>query len=100
MVRQNEARDLLALMEIQDFTYYSVHNEPLISSSQDKTGIIHPKININATSKHAAGICTYLHINHLWQCHTDTIIDTRVSEIDAKTYRFHSLDKFVERQEK
>ena len=57
-------------------------------------------ITVNPSLDHTEGLRGYLHIHHLWQCQTDTTIDVRVTETDAKSHLKHSLDTVLEIQEK
>ena len=47
-----------------------------------------------------AGLRGDLHICHLWQHQNYTIIDARVTDIDAKSHLNHSPDRVLEVQEK
>ena len=97
--RHNKVRDSLALMATQDSTSYSVRDKPIISSIWDGIGTKQPDITINAILDHAAGIRGDLQIRHLRQRQTGTIIDVRLTDMDAKSYISRPLDNVLEIKE-
>ena len=95
--RHNEVCNSLALTKTQAFTYYPVHEKPLIYSSNYGT---EKKDSHYQHHKKAVRPRCDIHIRHLWQCQTDTIINVRVMNTYTEIYILHPLENIMEIQYK
>jgi hypothetical protein len=104
--RHNEVRDELAHLATKAFTPSAVRNEPLICSGRvaEQVKVLAPKDDNqpNPTTKEAAPEDERgdLLIRGFWTRGTDCILDVRVTDTDAKSYRKRPPAKVIETQEK
>ena len=99
-VRHNKFRDSITLMATKAFTYYSIRDELTISSSRGGTGPKNPYVTINAASDHVAGLFRDIQILHIWEHHTETIIDFIVMDTYSRSYISHTIENVMETQDK
>ena len=109
LARRNEVRDALSLIASQAFLSSSVRDDPIVTTSRDEVSTQMGRGSKNITGKQAPvvagdfdgdGLVGDLMIRNLWQRHTDSIIDLRVTDTDAALYISRPLIKVLEQQER
>ncbi len=98
--RHNEIRDELSDLASKAFSPSSVRDEPKIHLSrpvEKQTALAQPNPSVAKTQKED---CGDLLIRGLWSRGTDCIIDVRVTDTDAKSYRSKDPAKVLEAQER
>ena len=97
--RHDEIAHQLGELCVQDLKPSAVHAEPIIIHGRpaevaENNGQSKSTDNQTFTDKRGD-----LHICSFWNKGTDTIVDVRITHVDAPSYLAHPVDKVLERQE-
>ena len=106
--RYDDYRDDLGLVAGQAYSPSSIRDDPRVKKgreTEDRSKKLDPQdaqvtTITNKDKQKDDGLYGDLLIRHLWQSNTDTIIDVRITDTDAKSYISRPLESVLEGQEK
>ena len=94
IARHKDIRDEILYLSRRDFTSASVHAKPLIHQGRTRS-----ELDIRQGGEKHKDTWGDVMIQGLWDCQANAIIDSKLSDADADTYKYKPMTSLLARWE-